>query len=174
MKLMTDPFGKYLCQKLLEFCNDEECTVLIKNASHDHVRIALNKYGAIIFMGSQTVQEAKPSIDSPWDGLRASRLCLGAIDISKIMTESYGPIPLSRLTSPPIAEMFPRFNFRESEYDAPEAPKLMSRPHVHQPDAYAKILCKRVRRGIRRESCPKCLAVGNSKLPSTHRVCYGC
>jgi hypothetical protein len=74
---MADPFGNYLCQKLLEFCNDEECTVLIKNASHDHVRIALNQHGSIIFIGSQTVQEAKSSIDSPWDSLRASRLCLG-------------------------------------------------------------------------------------------------
>jgi len=74
---MTDPFGNYLCQKLLEFHNGEECTVHIKNASHGHVRIALNQHGAIIFIGSQTVQEAKPSIDSPWDGLRASRLRLG-------------------------------------------------------------------------------------------------
>jgi hypothetical protein len=71
----------------------------------------------------------------------------GAIDISKTLTEtSYGPIPLSQLTSLPITEMFPRFDPRESEYDAPEAPKLMGRSHVHQPDAYAKILCKGVRR----------------------------
>jgi len=42
---MTDPFGNYLFQKLLEFRNDEERNVLIKNASHDLVRIALNQHG---------------------------------------------------------------------------------------------------------------------------------
>ncbi|KAE8449213.1 hypothetical protein EG329_008380 [Mollisiaceae sp. DMI_Dod_QoI] len=45
VELMTDPFGNYLCQKLLEYCNDEERTVLIENASHDLVRIALNQHG---------------------------------------------------------------------------------------------------------------------------------
>jgi len=45
IELMTDPFGNYLCQKLLEYCNDEERTVLIENASHDLVRIALNQHG---------------------------------------------------------------------------------------------------------------------------------
>jgi hypothetical protein len=44
-ELMTDPFGNYLCQKLLEYCNDEERTVLIENASEDLVRIALNQHG---------------------------------------------------------------------------------------------------------------------------------
>lgn len=45
IELMTDPFGNYLCQKLLEFCNDEERTVLIENAAPDLVRIALNQHG---------------------------------------------------------------------------------------------------------------------------------
>lgn len=45
IELMTDPFGNYLCQKLLEFCNDEERTVLVQNASRDMVRIALNQHG---------------------------------------------------------------------------------------------------------------------------------
>lgn len=45
VELMTDPFGNYLCQKLLEYCNDEERTVLIQNASRDLVRIALNQHG---------------------------------------------------------------------------------------------------------------------------------
>lgn len=45
VELMTDPFGNYLCQKLLEYCNDDERTVLIENASHDLVRIALNQHG---------------------------------------------------------------------------------------------------------------------------------
>lgn len=45
VELMTDPFGNYLCQKLLEYCNDEERTILIENAAQDLVRIALNQHG---------------------------------------------------------------------------------------------------------------------------------
>ncbi|CAK7267437.1 hypothetical protein SEPCBS119000_002549 [Sporothrix epigloea] len=45
VELMTDPFGNYLCQKLLEYCNDDERTVLIQNAALDMVRIALNQHG---------------------------------------------------------------------------------------------------------------------------------
>ncbi|KAK4212858.1 Pumilio y domain family member 4 [Rhypophila decipiens] len=45
VELMTDPFGNYLCQKLLEYCNDEERTTLIQNAAPEMVRIALNQHG---------------------------------------------------------------------------------------------------------------------------------
>ncbi|KAK4101546.1 ARM repeat-containing protein [Parathielavia hyrcaniae] len=45
VELMTDPFGNYLCQKLLEYCNDDERTVLIQNASSNMVTIALNQHG---------------------------------------------------------------------------------------------------------------------------------
>lgn len=45
VELMTDPFGNYLCQKLLEYCNDDERTILIQNAAPDMVRIALNQHG---------------------------------------------------------------------------------------------------------------------------------
>ncbi|KAK1761407.1 Pumilio y domain family member 4 [Echria macrotheca] len=45
VELMTDPFGNYLCQKLLEYCSDEERTVLIQNSSEAMVRIALNQHG---------------------------------------------------------------------------------------------------------------------------------
>ncbi|KAK0615811.1 armadillo-type protein [Bombardia bombarda] len=45
VELMTDPFGNYLCQKLLEYCNDDERTALIQNAASDMVRIALNQHG---------------------------------------------------------------------------------------------------------------------------------
>lgn len=44
-ELMMDPFGNYLCQKLLEFCNDDERTRLIENASKDMSRIALDQHG---------------------------------------------------------------------------------------------------------------------------------
>ncbi|KAI1266236.1 armadillo-type protein [Xylariaceae sp. FL1019] len=45
VELMTDPFGNYLCQKLLEYCTNDERTVLIQNAATDMVRIALNQHG---------------------------------------------------------------------------------------------------------------------------------
>ena len=47
MLLLTnaDPFGNYLCQKLLEFSNDEQRTVLINNAAPEMVKIALNSHG---------------------------------------------------------------------------------------------------------------------------------
>lgn len=45
VELMTDPFGNYLCQKLLEFCNDDERTALIHNAAPELVSIALNTHG---------------------------------------------------------------------------------------------------------------------------------
>lgn len=43
--LMTDPFGNYLCQKLLEFSNDEQRTILVNNAAPQLVKIALNQHG---------------------------------------------------------------------------------------------------------------------------------
>ena len=45
IELMTDPFGNYLCQKLLEFSNDDQRTVLINNAAPQMVKIALNQHG---------------------------------------------------------------------------------------------------------------------------------
>ena len=40
-----DPFGNYLCQKLLEHCNDEQRTVLISTAAPALSVIALNQHG---------------------------------------------------------------------------------------------------------------------------------
>ena len=40
-----DPFGNYLCQKMLEYSNDEQRTVLINNAAPQMVKIALNQHG---------------------------------------------------------------------------------------------------------------------------------
>ncbi|KAL8641693.1 MAG: hypothetical protein Q9228_001524 [Teloschistes exilis] len=45
VELMTDPFGNYLCQKLLEYSEDEQRTVLINNAAPQMVKIALNQHG---------------------------------------------------------------------------------------------------------------------------------
>ncbi|EED15139.1 RNA-binding protein, putative [Talaromyces stipitatus ATCC 10500] len=45
VELMTDPFGNYLCQKLLEYSNDDQRTRLIHNAAPQLVPIALNQHG---------------------------------------------------------------------------------------------------------------------------------
>ncbi|KAJ2876330.1 hypothetical protein GGH93_000830 [Coemansia aciculifera] len=43
--LMIDPFGNYLCQKLLEHCNDKQRTQIIAGVSPDLVSISLNMHG---------------------------------------------------------------------------------------------------------------------------------
>lgn len=45
VELMTDPFGNYLCQKMLEFCNDSQRTELIQQAAPNMVQIAFNQHG---------------------------------------------------------------------------------------------------------------------------------
>ncbi|KAK6341072.1 hypothetical protein TWF696_009380 [Orbilia brochopaga] len=45
VELMTDPFGNYLCQKLLEHTDDEQRTQLVNNAAPHLVEIALNQHG---------------------------------------------------------------------------------------------------------------------------------
>lgn len=44
-ELMTDPFGNYLCQKLVEHCNDTQKTSIIKSVSNDLVKISMNMHG---------------------------------------------------------------------------------------------------------------------------------
>lgn len=43
--LDIDPFGNYLCQKLLEYTNDEQRNTLVRNAAPSLVQIALNQHG---------------------------------------------------------------------------------------------------------------------------------
>lgn len=43
--LMSDPFGNYLCQKLLETCNDLQRTELVKIITPTIVSISLNQHG---------------------------------------------------------------------------------------------------------------------------------
>ncbi|KAI8885768.1 ARM repeat-containing protein [Backusella circina FSU 941] len=44
-ELMTDPFGNYLCQKMLEKCSDAQRTLIVKTVAPDIVKIALNMHG---------------------------------------------------------------------------------------------------------------------------------
>lgn len=40
-----DPFGNYLCQKLLEYCNEMQRTTLINNTSPNMVTVGFNQHG---------------------------------------------------------------------------------------------------------------------------------
>ncbi|KAG6837202.1 hypothetical protein H0H93_013070 [Arthromyces matolae] len=44
-ELMTDPFGNYLCQKLLEYSTDEQRNRLCDSVAQDLVNISLNMHG---------------------------------------------------------------------------------------------------------------------------------
>jgi hypothetical protein len=44
-ELMSDPFGNYLCQKLLETCNDTQRTELVNIVAPTMVSICLNQHG---------------------------------------------------------------------------------------------------------------------------------
>ncbi|KAK2198231.1 bifunctional Pumilio RNA-binding repeat/Armadillo-like helical/Pumilio [Babesia duncani] len=43
--LMTDPFGNYLCQKLMGVCNQEQIAKIISAVGPDFVKIGLNMHG---------------------------------------------------------------------------------------------------------------------------------
>ena len=45
VELMTDPFGNYLCQKLVEYCTDEHKTLIIRAVSKDLIQISMNMHG---------------------------------------------------------------------------------------------------------------------------------
>ncbi|KAL6076458.1 hypothetical protein QOT17_002998 [Balamuthia mandrillaris] len=44
-ELMTDPFGNYLCQKLLEHCAEKQRLMLIESVAGDLVRVSQNMHG---------------------------------------------------------------------------------------------------------------------------------
>ncbi|KAJ9479916.1 Pumilio homology domain family member 4 [Pseudozyma hubeiensis] len=44
-ELMTDPFGNYLCQKMLEYCTDEQRNLIVELVASELVTISLNMHG---------------------------------------------------------------------------------------------------------------------------------
>ena len=42
---LIDPFGNYLCQKLLEYSTDEQRNVICESVAQDLVNISLNMHG---------------------------------------------------------------------------------------------------------------------------------
>ncbi|CAO3696798.1 unnamed protein product [Umbelopsis ramanniana] len=45
VELMTDPFGNYLCQKLVEYCEDDQRMLIVEKVAPDIVTISLNMHG---------------------------------------------------------------------------------------------------------------------------------
>lgn len=58
-ELMTDPFGNYLCQKLIEHCNDQQRLTIITKVAPDLVAISLNMHG------TRAVQKLVETISTP-------------------------------------------------------------------------------------------------------------
>ena len=44
-ELMTDPFGNYLCQKMLEYCTDDQRNLIVESVAGELVGISLNMHG---------------------------------------------------------------------------------------------------------------------------------
>ncbi|KDN49895.1 ARM repeat-containing protein [Tilletiaria anomala UBC 951] len=44
-ELMTDPFGNYLCQKMLEYCTDDQRNLIVESVAGELVTISLNMHG---------------------------------------------------------------------------------------------------------------------------------
>jgi hypothetical protein len=42
---VTDPFGNYLCQKLVEYCGDDQRMMIVEKVAPDIVTISLNMHG---------------------------------------------------------------------------------------------------------------------------------
>jgi hypothetical protein len=45
LNVLADPFGNYLCQKLLEYSTDEQRNVICESVANDLVGISLNMHG---------------------------------------------------------------------------------------------------------------------------------
>jgi len=58
-ELMTDPFGNYLCQKLLEHCTDDQRLMIVERVAPDLVEISKNMHG------TRAVQKMIECLSSP-------------------------------------------------------------------------------------------------------------
>jgi hypothetical protein len=78
--LLADPFGNYLCQKLLEFSTDEQRSVICESVAQDLVNISLNMHGTravqkmIDFLSSRRQASRIHSLPSPSHLRNESRL----------------------------------------------------------------------------------------------------
>lgn len=80
----ADPFGNYLCQKLLEYSTDDQRNIICESVAQDLVNISLNMHGTravqkmIDFLSSQrqaSIAQGAIFFNAYW----ASRLMLNAM-----------------------------------------------------------------------------------------------
>eukprot|EP00475_Leptophrys_vorax_P035745 TRINITY_DN5931_c0_g1_i1.p1 TRINITY_DN5931_c0_g1~~TRINITY_DN5931_c0_g1_i1.p1 ORF type:complete len:749 (+),score=136.68 TRINITY_DN5931_c0_g1_i1:128-2374(+) len=62
-ELMTDPFGNYLCQKLIDCCGEERRMMVVSKVSEDLVAISLNIHGTRVVQKLVEVISTQDEID---------------------------------------------------------------------------------------------------------------
>ncbi|CEH14061.1 Translational repressor MPT5/PUF4 and related RNA-binding proteins (Puf superfamily) [Ceraceosorus bombacis] len=73
-ELMTDPFGNYLCQKMLEYCTDDQRNLIVESVSSELVTISLNMHG------TRAVQKMIDFLSTP----RQIRSIIGALTMNVV------------------------------------------------------------------------------------------
>ncbi|KAJ1733960.1 hypothetical protein LPJ61_001315 [Coemansia biformis] len=68
--LMTDPFGNYLCQKLLEHCSEAQRTQIVTVAAPDLVSVSLNMHGTRAVQKMIDLLSNQEQIDAIIEALR--------------------------------------------------------------------------------------------------------
>jgi hypothetical protein len=59
IELMSDPFGNYLCQKLIEYCNPHQIFCIVRDIAPNFIEIAQNMHG------TRAVQKLIEHLDTP-------------------------------------------------------------------------------------------------------------
>lgn len=75
-QLMTDPFGNYLCQKLLQFCGDERRLDMLRKVAPDLVAVSLNIHGTRVVQKLVELMKTPEEIDIIGRSLQCSIVTL--------------------------------------------------------------------------------------------------
>uniref|UniRef100_A0A6B2L4Q5 PUM-HD domain-containing protein n=1 Tax=Arcella intermedia TaxID=1963864 RepID=A0A6B2L4Q5_9EUKA len=73
VQLMSDPFGNYLCQKLIEHCSDEQRIEIVKGVAGDIVHISKNMHG------TRAVQKLIEHLSSPEENKLIRKALKGSV-----------------------------------------------------------------------------------------------
>ncbi|GFE54635.1 pumilio-family RNA binding repeat containing protein [Babesia ovis] len=82
IELMTDPFGNYLCQKLMTLCSHERLNEMIELAGDTLINVALNMHG------TRALQKLIEVIDDPVQIQRLTQILSLAVD--RLITDLNG------------------------------------------------------------------------------------
>jgi hypothetical protein len=85
--LMTDPFGNYLCQKLLEHTTDEQRNAICESVAPDLVTVSLNMHG------TRAVQKMIDFLSTPRQVCPPSSLALDLILNGGLRRDSFPSFP---------------------------------------------------------------------------------